>query len=211
MTGELARPAVAVQVRCGTDWHTVRQEFGRLLIIDHLDDEVQRERGVRAGGGPIRGCFAVDHAWTTPGGWLPKELRRQRQDLWTRMRHGGTPTVVALLDAGMDPHMCDGQGRTLLHLLGICDHTVLLPRLLAAGLDVNAGDKEKRTPLSWAMTEGWPPAAIIALVDAGANPHLRRMDGMSVIDQLTSERATRSRIAMNPALQEAADYVLKHA
>ncbi|GAA1713895.1 hypothetical protein GCM10009765_73690 [Fodinicola feengrottensis] len=206
-----AEPAPeAIRVRCGTDWHFVGQDSGRLRIAEHDDAEVQRERVMRALGGPMGGCFAVDQAWTAPVGRLPKELHRQRQGLWMRMLHGGTRTAVELLDTGMPPQLCDGRGRTLLHMLGTYDHAVLLPRLLAAGLDVDLRDGELQTPLAVAVSEGWPPAAIIALVDAGANPHLTVANDMSVLDYLDRVLPSRQ-ISKNADFMAAVEYVRKRA
>jgi len=68
-------------------------------------------------------------------------------ELMDRAVHRDTAGVVALLDAGADPLVRDRSGQTLLHLLPHLDHEVLLPRLLAAGVDVNAVDVQGYTAL----------------------------------------------------------------
>jgi ankyrin repeat protein len=64
--------------------------------------------------------------------------------------------------------MRDGRRRTLLHYLHMLDHEELLPRLLEAGLDLEARDQGNRTPLHMAVGDHGPEALVRALVDAGA-------------------------------------------
>ncbi|MEV4755360.1 hypothetical protein AB0J86_09635 [Micromonospora sp. NPDC049559] len=75
------------------------------------------------------------------GGW----------ELMERAAHRDTAGVVALLDAGADPLVRDSSGQTLLHLLPHLDHELLLARLLAAGVDVNAVDMQGHTALHAAV------------------------------------------------------------
>jgi hypothetical protein len=172
----------AVRVRCRGDWHEIGVRLGRLDLVTHTDTERQRERALSAFGGTVSGCFAAEQAWHGAPGRLPRRLRAHREDLWQLMIHGGTRTVLELLDAGMDPHLRDSRGRTLMHRIRSFDHSRLLPRLLAEGLDVNARDKEGSTPLYLAVVHQWPAGLIIALTEAGADPHLPNQDDMSVID-----------------------------
>ena len=146
---------------------------------------------MRAFGGAVAGCFAARHAWTSGTGRLPKALRDQRGDLFARVQHGDLPGVLRLLDAGVDPRVRDGRGRTLLHLLHLLDpgpdprvpgrgrreqahllrhldHDGLLGRLLAAGLDIDARDGDRRTPLFSAICGDGSVALIHALLTAGA-------------------------------------------
>ena len=160
------RAPAATRVRCRGEWHEVRSLDGRLRTA-HSEDEERRERAMRAFGGPVTGCFAVAQAWTSGTGWLPKALRAQRLEFFSRVQQGDTAEVVRLLDAGIDPHTRDGRQRTLLHLLHLLDHETMLPRLLAAGLDLEARDQSQRTPLHVAVGEG-PEALVRALLAAGA-------------------------------------------
>ncbi|MBW6433656.1 hypothetical protein KZ829_07850 [Actinoplanes hulinensis] len=183
--GESSRsPAEAeiIRVRCQGEWHRVGLAGGRFELPAHSAEERQRERAMRAFGGAVTGCFAAEQAWRGTGGRLPKRIRAHRKDLWLRMIHGGTRVVLELLDAGMDPHLRDSRGRTLMHRVRSFDHARLLPRLVAEGLDVNAKDLEGSTPLYLAVVHRWPAGLIRALVDAGADPHLPNQDDMSVID-----------------------------
>ncbi|MFG2122767.1 ankyrin repeat domain-containing protein [Streptomyces sp. NPDC048710] len=174
--GPPGAPAPApVRVRCRGEWHEVAFRPGGLLRMPHSDEEQQRERALRAFGGAVAGCFAVEQTWTSGEGRLPKALRAQRHELFLRAQHGDTPGVLELLDAGFDPRVRDASGRTLLHVLNLLDHETLLPRLLAQGLDLEARDRRERTPLFVAVNDLGSKALVEALVAAGA-----RLD---VIDQ----------------------------
>ncbi|WP_051717659.1 ankyrin repeat domain-containing protein [Streptomyces sp. NRRL F-5727] len=156
-----------VRVRCGGIWHEVVQRDG-VLTGPHTEQERQRELALRAFGGTISGCFAAQAAWTSGRDRLPRALREQRNALFLHAQHGDTPAVVALLDAGTDPHVRDLKGRGLLHVLHLLDHRELLPRLLAAGLDLEAKDKAARTPLQTAVHEGGSVELVRELLAAGA-------------------------------------------
>ncbi|MEU8356232.1 hypothetical protein AB0C27_09475 [Nonomuraea sp. NPDC048882] len=184
---ELPRP---VRIRCRDEWHEVSFHDGALRI-PHSAEEQQREDAMRAFGGAVAGCFAARHTWTSGTGRLPKALRDQRGDLFARVQHGDLPGVLRLLDAGVDPRVRDGRGRTLLHLLHLLDpgpdprvpgrgrreqahllrhldHDGLLGRLLAAGLDIDARDGDRRTPLFSAICGDGSVALVQALLTAGA-------------------------------------------
>ncbi|MFA7761781.1 ankyrin repeat domain-containing protein [Streptomyces sp. NRRL S-448] len=156
-----------VRVRCRGGWHEVRSRGG-VLDVPHTPEEQQRERAMRAFGGAVSGCFAVQQIWTTGEGRLPRALQAQRHEFFLRVQHGDTPGVVALLDAGVDPRVRDARGRGLLHALHLLDHAVLLPRLLAAGLDLEARDKAQRTPLLSAVHWGGSADLVRALLAAGS-------------------------------------------
>jgi hypothetical protein len=163
-------PAPApVRVRCRGEWHEVCFRDGA-LAMPHSTDEQRRERAMRALGGAVAGCFAAAHAVTSGETRLPKALREQRRELYSRVQHGDTPGVIRLLDAGVDPRIRDGRLRTLLHALIHLDHEVLLPRLLAAGVDLEAVDHNRRTALHVAVGDQGSAALVRALLDAGADP-----------------------------------------
>ncbi|MCO5988076.1 ankyrin repeat domain-containing protein [Actinoallomurus spadix] len=188
-------PPVPVRVRCRDAWHEVASRGGA-LDIPHDEEEQRRESAMRAFGGAIAGCFAVRETWTSGAGRLPKALRAQRRELFSRAEHGDAPGVLALLDAGVDPRVRDGRRRTLLHLLHLLDpgvdvrgagperrellhrlrlldHDGLLARLLAAGVDIDARDEQGRTPLFAAICGGGSPALVRALLAAGARIDLK--------------------------------------
>ncbi|MEU6273269.1 ankyrin repeat domain-containing protein [Streptomyces populi] len=168
-------PPEPVRVRCRGEWHEVAFRPGDLLRMPHSDEEQQRERALRAFGGAVAGCFAVQQTLTSGNGRLPKALRAQRNELFLRAQHGDTPGVLELLDAGVDPRVRDAGGRTLLHVLNLLDHETILPRLLAEGLDLEARDQRDRTPLFVAANDLGSKELVEALVAAGA-----RLD---VVDQ----------------------------
>ncbi|MFD7624809.1 ankyrin repeat domain-containing protein [Streptomyces sp. NPDC059851] len=161
-------PARPVRVRCRGAWHEVRSQGGVLDLLAHTAEEQQRERAMRAFGGAVAGCFAVQHDWTTGEGRLPRALRAEMRDLFLRAQHGDTPGVIALLDAGMDPRVRDRRGHTLLHVLHLVDHDVLLPRLLAAGLDVETKSTAGLTPLQVAVQNGGSADLVRAFIEAGS-------------------------------------------
>ncbi|MFF9350097.1 ankyrin repeat domain-containing protein [Streptomyces sp. NPDC014734] len=160
-------PPAPVRVRCRGEWHEVVFRDGR-LDSPHSSQEQRRERALRAFGGAVTGCFAVEQSCTTGIGRLPRSLREQRRELFLRAQHGDTPGVLELLDAGVDPRVRDGGRRGLLHVLGLLDHERLLPRLLAAGLDLEATEHRHRTPLCVAVADGGSADLVRALVEAGA-------------------------------------------
>ncbi|MFF8602184.1 ankyrin repeat domain-containing protein [Streptomyces sp. NPDC015232] len=171
--------AEPVRVRCGADWHETVVRNGT-LDIPHTRQEQQREQALRAFGGTVSGCFAAQLAWTTGTGRLPRALRAQRRRLFEYVQHGDTAAVTALLDAGWDPHVRDARGRGLLHLLHLVDHRDLLPRLLAAGLDLEARDKAGVTPLQLAVAQQGPVALVRDLLAAGARTDVVDEMGLSL-------------------------------
>ncbi|MFB7939741.1 ankyrin repeat domain-containing protein [Streptomyces sp. NPDC056049] len=160
-------PPAPVHVRCRGEWHQVVSRGGT-LDVPHTEQEQRRELALRAFGGAVSGCFATRHAWTSGEGRLPGALRDERRAFFLHVQHGDTPGVLALLDAGTDPLIRDGDRRSLLHLLHLLDHRALLPRLLAAGLDLEAVDRNGRTPLVTAVSSGGSPDLVRDLVAAGA-------------------------------------------
>ncbi|MFJ8885331.1 ankyrin repeat domain-containing protein [Streptomyces sp. NPDC102402] len=172
----LPRP---VRVRCRGEWHEVVFRDGALRS-PHTEEERLRESAMRAFGGAVAGCFAVEHSCTTGKGRLPKALRAQRKELFLHIQHGNTEGVLELLDAGVDLRVRNARRRGLLHVLPLLDHEALLPRLLAAGLDLEAGDHLGRTPLSVAVSERGPLALVRALIDAGARIDVTDSQGLSL-------------------------------
>ncbi|GAB2964326.1 hypothetical protein GCM10027280_61490 [Micromonospora polyrhachis] len=170
---------VPVRVRCRSEWHTVEYREGKLDTPSHTPEEAQREQVLRSLGGQVTGCFAIQHRWTSGRGRLPRQLRQQRQDILQRVLHGGSRTLLPLLDTGMDPHLRDGRGRSLLHHLRAMDHTEVLPRLLAAGLAIDTPDAKGRTPLSVAVGDVGSLELVRALLENGADPNAKDHEGMS--------------------------------
>ncbi|WP_238006104.1 hypothetical protein KZZ52_51825 [Dactylosporangium sp. AC04546] len=165
-----------IRVRCGAQWHWIGLRGGRLELLHHTEADRRRELALRALGGEISGCFQADLAWHDGGAGLPRRLHAYRRDLWRRMEHGGARVVLALLDAGMDPHLRDGRGQTLLHRIHQFEHAELLPRLLAAGVDVNARSRGGYTPMCEVLVHAPDPDLVRALNDAGAFPRLSLTD-----------------------------------
>ncbi|SEG80061.1 hypothetical protein SAMN04489712_1137 [Thermomonospora echinospora] len=183
-------PPAPVRVRCRGEWHEVRLRGDGLRAASHSEDEQRRERALRAFGGPVTGCFAVERAWSEGTGRLPRGLREQRRELFLRVQHGDTAGVLALLDAGFDSRARDGRGRTLLHHLNKLDHEPLLSRLLAAGLGLEDVDQGDRTPLHVAVGDLGSPALVDALLAAGARVDVLDQEEQSLIDLIKRYRRT---------------------
>lgn len=168
-----AEPALVTEetfrVRCRGVWHWVGVSAGRVELFEHSADERQREHSLAALGGPMSGCFQAEKAWNGGGGRLPKLIRQHRRDLIVRIEHGGARLVERMLDAGLNPDLRDGAGRTLIHMLRTLGDPGLLPRLLAAGIDLEARCRQGFTPLFEAVDQRWPARYVIPLVDAGAD------------------------------------------
>jgi ankyrin repeat protein len=97
----------------------------------------------------------------------------------------GAPAAIVegLLDAGADPTVVDDAGQGVLHLLRAADAPAYLPRLLAAGLDLEARERRGFTPLHRLLLGDAPTAAIRALWQAGADPSARTgRDGRSATE-----------------------------
>ncbi|MEV0128373.1 hypothetical protein AB0H83_07890 [Dactylosporangium sp. NPDC050688] len=154
-----------VRVRCQGEWHILGDGH-------HTVEEVRRELALRAlGGAPLRGCFAALAGWRGPEGWTPKALRLRRRDVVEHAVNGDGPALAAWLDAGLDPHLRDHLGRTLLHLLAwLPEPEPVVARLRHAGLNPQARDRAGLTPLRHAVTAGGTPEAVRALLDLGADP-----------------------------------------
>ncbi|MFC4005868.1 ankyrin repeat domain-containing protein [Nonomuraea purpurea] len=178
-----------VRVRCRGEWHEVCFQDGALRM-PHSADEHRREQAMRAFGGAVAGCFAVAQAVSSGEGRLPKALREQRRELYSRAQHGDTPGVLRLLDAGVDPRLRDGRRRTLLHALIHLDHEVLLPRLLTAGVDLEAVDHNRRTALHVAVGDNGSVALVRALLAAGANPDVADDMSQSLSQLIRSHKRT---------------------
>ncbi|MEV4507432.1 ankyrin repeat domain-containing protein [Dactylosporangium sp. NPDC049525] len=160
-----------IRVHCDDAVHEVLLRDGAIRL-DHPPEEIRRERMIKAFGGRVQGCVAAHDGWRDATVRLPGPMRGLRREFLTLALHGDGPAVAAALDGGLDPHVCDERGRTLLHLLPRLSDVDLLPRLLAAGLDVNARDLNGETPLHPAVDHG-PADLVRALLAAGADPQAR--------------------------------------
>jgi len=162
-----------VRVRCRGRWHRIGWRDGRLALLDHTDEEGAREQVMLALGAAVPACFAVGEAW--PGrrpGRLPKALRRLRSHALHVVMHGRGDELHRLLDAGIDPAGLRDRwaGNLLHHLAKLDDPLPFLPRLLAAGLDINERNQRSRTPLVSVLFDGGPATLVRAMLEAGADP-----------------------------------------
>ncbi len=169
-SGEIPEPQRVelpeVRVRCQGEWHVVAMRDG-VLKSPHTEAEHRRERALMAFGGKISGCFEAQER-LREGKRPHKALRLQRDEMFTRLRHGDTAAVLALLDMGFDPFVRNGRKQTLLHVVHYVDFEQVLPRLLKAGLDLEARDHEGRTPLHAVVADGGSADLVRALIAAGA-------------------------------------------
>ncbi|GAA3283876.1 ankyrin repeat domain-containing protein [Dactylosporangium vinaceum] len=166
-----------IRVRCDSATHEVAMRNGA-FVVPHTQAEIDRELALAALGGQVQGCVAAREGWRDPDVRMPRPMRRLQFDLMRLVLHGDTAAIVRALDRGLDPHVRDMWGRTLLHLLPQLpgSERLLLPRLLAAGLDPNARDDAGRTPLHEAVAEG-PEQMVRILLKAGADPKAQTKRG----------------------------------
>nr|WP_319805826.1 ankyrin repeat domain-containing protein [Dactylosporangium fulvum] len=160
-----------IRVRCNRATHEVLMRDG-VVVMPHSPVEVERELMIRALGGQVQGCVAAHDGWRDPAVRMPRRMRGLRAELMAIVRHGDGSAVAAALDRGLDPHVRDEQGRTLLHLMPWLSDVDLLPRLLDAGLDIDVRDENGETPLHAAVDHGTPDL-VRALLAAGADPRAR--------------------------------------
>ncbi|KDQ16368.1 hypothetical protein BOTBODRAFT_82396, partial [Botryobasidium botryosum FD-172 SS1] len=83
--------------------------------------------------------------------------------------------IQFLLDSGIDPRICDPNGRTALHSAlerPDCAQSSRISVLIKAGADSNARDDCGRTPLQLAV-QSHPPSVTQFLLQSGADPHSR--------------------------------------
>ena len=134
-----------------------------------------------AGSGEAEATVAVRHPPAAP------DADRR---LWERAIYGDTDGVVAALDAGANPLVRDRAGRTLLHLLPHLDHERLLPRLLGAGIDVNAVDIQGHTALHAAAARRKRQENTIAGIPVTVDDLMGRMRNAGAAD-VCAKRAAR--------------------
>ncbi|WP_238007330.1 hypothetical protein KZZ52_02335 [Dactylosporangium sp. AC04546] len=158
-------------VHCDHATHEVVMRDGT-LALPHSATEIDRERMLRALGGQVQGCVAAYDGWRDPTVRMPSPMRTLRGSVLALVHHGDGPALAAALDQGLDPHLRDERGRTLLHLLPWLTGADLLSRLLATGLPVDVRDLEGETPLRSAVVHGTPDL-VRALLAAGADPNAR--------------------------------------
>src|SRR5690606_29277206 len=99
--------------------------------------------------------------------------------------------LTRLLDAGVHPAGITDRWHSdpLHHVSKMDDPLSLLPRLLAAGLDINRRNGKGRTPLGSVLFDGGTAALVRALLDAGADPTVIDGMGNSTLHLLRSAEA----------------------
>ena len=155
-----------VRVKCGQVWHEVMIAPHGLATL-HTDEEIRREAALSA----PSGCFRALSGWATGVGWLPRELRHERNTFLSLAARGKVFELECLVADGFDPRVRGFGGRSALHYLAALREAESLPWLLSFGLDVNLRDAEGRAPLH--MTDNLRKAwTVRELLSAGADPRL---------------------------------------
>ena len=100
---------------------------------------------------------------------------------------GDASIVATLLDAGADPNGSTPEGETVLMVAARTGRVPTMERLLRAGAEVNATEGWRRqTALMWAAAEN-NAAAVMALIDAGADIEARSSAGLTPLLFATRE------------------------
>jgi ankyrin repeat protein len=84
-------------------------------------------------------------------------------------RQGGTPTLVAYVDAGVPVNLTNDRGDSLLMLAAYHGHADAVSALLSRGADPDRVNDRGQSPLAGAVFKG-EDAVIRALLDGGADP-----------------------------------------
>jgi len=100
--------------------------------------------------------------------------------LWLAVSKRQLEAALVLIDRGASIEHVDDEKRTMLHLaaqfgggLDDCTDTLtLIKRMLREKVDVNARDREKRTPLHWVCGKN-AAVCVAALIEAGADVNAR--------------------------------------
>lgn len=163
-------PPAPVRVRCRGEWHDV---IFRALDSPHTPQERQRENALRAFDGAVTGASP----WSTRA--RPARAGCQRPC----GRSAGSSFCAPSTGTR-------GGRRSLLHVLHLLDHRLLLPRLLAAGLDLEAQDHLDRTPLCAAVDGGGSPELVKALIEAGARIDVLDQMELSLAQLISKYRRT---------------------
>lgn len=185
-------PYGAYRVRCGGNWHVVEGIGASVETPHHSVAELRREDLLGVLGGRVSGCAAAAESFRRGTKPVPKEIRKHRQRLFGRAFHGDTDGLLADLEAGFDPRLRDGLGRSLMHWVAYVDHARVLPVLLAGGLSVDLQDRDGRTPLHVAAQSG-AEDAMAALLAAGARAGMQDAEGRTARDVLALSRKRAAR------------------
>jgi ankyrin repeat protein len=95
---------------------------------------------------------------------------------------GYNQIVDLLLSSGADPNL-DRKGWTpLMSAVHGCN-VASIKALVCAGADINAADEHGRTALIMACARIYATSAVKALLDLGANPHIRSKENKSAWDE----------------------------
>jgi hypothetical protein len=156
------------EVECCGSVHTIAMHQGRVRLLDHDDEELARERVLRALGAPPVRCEQVRTAWTSGADHhLPAAWRDLRKRVVDAVETADADGLRDLLDAGVDCVTAGRDGRSVLHVLHRLD-TDVIEHVLEASADVEATDRQGRSPLRCAIEHG-SATAVDALLDAGAS------------------------------------------
>jgi ankyrin repeat protein len=102
---------------------------------------------------------------------------------------GKANAVRALLEAGADVKIGEGQGYTCAHGVGFQGRAKLVPILAAAGLDLSDRHADGFTPIHRACwgTSKRHTATVRALLKAGVDPQERASDGKTPLELSPNE------------------------
>lgn len=153
---------------------------------------------------PVLVCGANDAEWQEVLSCCQRALKKTVDD---RLHHaagfGDMDKVQRAIADGWPLDRLDQDlGWSPLHHAAKEGQLEVVRLLLAAGVDVDARDENRlgETALRVAVEDG-EPAVAAALLQAGANPHLRGMGNMSALDFTAQRKSPRGR-AMHRLVEE---------
>ncbi|MCY4132215.1 MAG: ankyrin repeat domain-containing protein [Nitrospira sp.] len=130
---------------------------------------------------------------------VPVDTLLQRTAIHVAAEQGAVKNLVAMLQAGGNPNLLDGEGNTPLHWATTgftANHPAAIRFLVQHGADLHRTNHNGATPLHVAVYNVWSlnGDVVKALLDAGAKPETVDGDGMTALQGFAQSGADRGDI-----------------